>query len=121
MRAAMSGLRIRIGGDGPVVAECDATGWRLIVRGAVRASGVDHDDLHVALRELALSDRDLANDAFAVVSNCAGAWEDEYTEERGEGALLLEEWMERIEFGGITCVGDDGELITTTKVSTDDD
>jgi hypothetical protein len=85
----MSGLRVRIGGDGPVVIESDATGWRLIVRGQVHASGVDQDDLHIALRELALRDRDLAHDAFGVVCNCAGAWEDEYTEEHGETALTF--------------------------------
>lgn len=109
----MSGLSVRVGGDGPVVAESDATGWRLIVRGNMDASGVDVDDLLVALRELALRDRDLANDAFAVVCNCAGAWEDEYTEEHGEDALTFEDWMERIEYGGVTRVEDDGEIQTS--------
>lgn len=109
----MSGLRIRIGGDGPVVVESDATGWRLIVRGQVRANGVDRDDLHIALRELALRDRDVGHDAFGVVCNCAGAWEDEYTEEHGEAALTFEDWMERIEYGGSTWVNDDGELETS--------
>jgi hypothetical protein len=92
----MSGLRIRIGGEGPVVAESDTTGWRLIVRGSVHASGVAPDDLHIALRDLALRDREVARDAFGVVCNCAGAWEDEYTEVHGEGALTFEDWLERI-------------------------
>lgn len=109
----MSGLRVRIGGDGPVVAESDATGWRLIVRGQVHTSGVDPTGLHVALRDLALDDRQLAHDAFGVVMNCAGAWEDEYTEEHGEDALTFEDWMERIEYGGVTWVNDDGELETS--------
>ena len=69
MPAVMSGLRARIGGDGPVVAESDATGWRLIVWGQVRASGVDPDGLHIALRGLALRDRELAHMAFAVGCN----------------------------------------------------
>ena len=59
------------------------------MRGQVHASGVDRDDLHIALRDLALCDRDLAPDAFGVVCNCAGAWEDEYTEEHGENALTF--------------------------------
>ena len=111
----MSGLRVRIGGDGPVVSETDATGWRLIVRGRVHASGVDPTDLHVALRDLALSDRDLAHDAFGVVCNCMGTWEDEYTEEHGEDALTFEEWMERIEYGDSTWVNEEGELETSVK------
>ncbi|WP_259313958.1 hypothetical protein [Capillimicrobium parvum] len=109
----MAGLRVRIGGDGPVVTESDETGWRLLVRGQVHESGVDPADLHIALRDLALRDRDLARDAFAVVCNCAGAWEDEYTEEHGEDALTFEDWMERIEYGGITLVNEDGELETS--------
>ena len=92
----MGTLRIRIGGDGPVVAESDATGWRLIVHGRTLATGSANHDLHVALRELALRDQDVARDAFGVICNCAGAWEDEYTEEYGEDALAFEEWMERI-------------------------
>jgi hypothetical protein len=106
----MSGLRISIGGDGPVVAQSDATGWRLIVRGELHARGVLHDDLHAALRELALRDPELAHDAFVVVVNCAGAWEDEYTEEHGEDALTFEDWMERLETGLTTGVDEDGEL-----------
>jgi len=109
----MSRLRVRIGGEGRVVAESDATGWRLIVRGHVHANGVDHDDLHIALRDLALRDRDLADDAFRVVCTCLGAWEDDYTEEHGEDALTLEDWTERIEYGGVTWVDDDGELKTS--------
>ncbi len=70
--------------------------------------GVDPSDLHLALRDLALGDRDLARDSFGVVCNCAGAWEDEYTEEHGEDALTFEDWMERIEYGGVTLVNDDG-------------
>jgi len=110
---AVSGLRTRIGGDGPVVAESDAMGWRLIVRGHVDSSGVDRDDLHQALRDLALRDRDLAHDAFGVVCNCAAAWEDEYTEEHGMDALTLDDWMERIKYGGVTWVNDAGELETS--------
>ena len=106
----MSNLQIRIGGDGPVVAEFDATGWRLIVRGRPETTGVDSEGLHVALRELALRDRDLARDAFGVVMNCAGAWEDEYTEEHGADALPFEDWMERIETGLRTSVDANGEL-----------
>jgi len=109
----MSGLRARIGGDGPVVIESDATGWRLIVRGQVHASGLDRDDLHIALRDLAVRDRDLAHDAFGVVCNCASAWEDDYTEEHGENALTFQDWMERIAQGGTTWVNDDGELETS--------
>jgi hypothetical protein len=107
----MGTLRMRIGEGGPVVAESDAQRWRLIVRGQLHASGVDHDDLHVALREVALSDPDLARDAFGVVMNCAGAWEDDYTEEHGEGALSFEYWMERLETGLVTWVDEDGELV----------
>jgi hypothetical protein len=106
----MPGLRIRIGGDGPVVAESDATGWRLFARGQLHASGVYADNLHAALRALALHDRELARDAFGVVVNCAGAWEDEYTEEHGQDALTFEDWMERIKTGLSTWVDDDGEL-----------
>lgn len=106
---------MRIGGDGPVVVESDATGWRLIVREQVHASGVSPDDLHTALRDLALRDRELAHDAFGVVCNCAGAWEDEYTEEHGEDALPFEDWLERIEYGGTTIVTVDGELLTSVK------
>jgi len=108
----MSGLRIRIGGDGPVVAEVGSDGWRLIARGHLHASGVGLDGLHAALRQLALEEESLARDAFAVVCNCMGAWEDEYTEEHGEDALTFEDWMERIADGGVTWVNDDGELET---------
>lgn len=106
----MSGLKVRIGGDGPVVVESDATGWRLIVRGQIESSGVDYDHLHIALRELALRDRDVARDAFGVVCNCVGAWEDEFTEEHGEDALTFQDWMSRIADGGTTWVNDGGEL-----------
>jgi hypothetical protein len=106
-------LITRIGGDGPVVAASDATGWQLIVRGRTHATGVDSHDLHVALRELALSDRSLARDAFGVICNCAGAWEDEFTEEQGEDALTFEDWMERIEYGGVTWVDEHGGLKTS--------
>lgn len=111
----MSGLRSRIGGDGPVVAESDAQGWRLIARGSLHASGVVREGLHSALRDLALSDRSLADDCFGVLCNCLGAWEDEYTEEHGEDALTFEDWMERIEYGGVTIVSVDGELITSVR------
>ena len=80
------------------------------MRGQIESSGVDHDDLHIALRQLALRDRDLARDAFGVVCNCVGAWEDEYTEEHGEDALGFQDWMSRIGDGGTTWVNDDGEL-----------
>lgn len=102
--------RVRIGAGGPVVAETDATGWRLIARGHLHASGVDHDDLHLALRALALNEPDLARDAFGVVMNCAGSWEDEYTEEHGEDALMFHSWIERIETGLHTWIDLDGEL-----------
>lgn len=109
----MAGLSIRIGGDGPVVAETetDPPGWRLLVRGHEHGAGVDQRDLHQALRDLARKDRHLARVAFGVVMNCM-AWEDEYTEEHGEDALTFEDWMERIERGGVTWVNDDGELET---------
>jgi hypothetical protein len=110
MRDAMSGLRVRIGDPGPVLAESDATGWRLIVHGRLQASGIDPDDLHNALRELALRDRALAHDAFGVVVNCAGSWEDDYTEEHGQDALTFEDWIQRVRTGLITWVDDDGEL-----------
>ena len=93
-----------------MVAESDATGWRLLVRGRVHARGVDSDDLHVALRELALGDRTLARDAFGVVVNCMGAWEDEYTELHGEDALTFEDWIERLETGLRTSVDANGDL-----------
>lgn len=109
----MGTLIARIGGDGPVVAASDATGWQLIVRGQTHATGVDSHDLHVALRELALSDRGVARDAFGVICNCSGAWEDEYTEEQGETPLTFEDWMERIECGSVTRVNEDGELNTS--------
>ena len=110
MRVAVPNLRISIGGDGPVVAESDATGWRLFVRGRLHARGVDSDDLNVALRELALGDRELARDAFSVVVNCMGAWEDECTETHGEDALTFEDWMERLETGLRTSVDVNGNL-----------
>lgn len=106
----MSGLKVRIGGDGPVAIETDAKGWRLVVRGHIESTGVDPDLLHVELRQLALRDPDLARDAFGVVCNCVGAWEDEYTEEHGEDALTLQDWMSRIADGSTTWVNDDGEL-----------
>lgn len=110
MGAAVTNLSIRIGGDGPVVAESDATGWRLFVRHRLHARGVESDDLHVALRELALRDRELARVAFGVVMNCMGAWEDEYTEERGEDALTFGDWIERLETGLRTSVDVNGDL-----------
>ncbi len=73
----MSGLRIRIGGDGPAVAESDASDWRLIVRGSLWARGFRNEDLHVSLRDPGLGDRNLARDALGVVCSCAGSWEDE--------------------------------------------
>jgi hypothetical protein len=78
-------LCISVGGGGPVVAESEsaATGWRLFVRGRCHARGVDSNDLHVALRELARGDRELADDALGVVMNCIGAWEAERTELTG--------------------------------------
>lgn len=106
----MSSLIVRIGGDGPVVVETDAAGWRLIVRGQIESSGIDHADLHTALRQLALRDPSLAEDAFGVVCNCAGSWEDDYTEEYGEDALTLEDWLTRIGDGAVTWVNDEGEI-----------
>lgn len=106
----MGTLRMRIGGDGPVVIETDATGWRLLVRGQIRAAGLARSDMHAALREIALNDRSVAHDAFGVLMNCAGAWEDDYTEEHGENALAFEDWMKRIESGVEHWVDDDGEL-----------
>jgi hypothetical protein len=38
---------------------------------------------------LRCNDPDVARDAFGVVCNCVGAWEDEYSEERGEDALTF--------------------------------
>lgn len=110
---AMGGFRVRVGGDGPVVAETATQGCRLLVRGELQEAGVAGEELHTALRNLALRDRDLAHDAFGVVCNCAGSWEDEYTEEHDEDALSFDEWMERIEYGGVTWVDDDGELKTS--------
>lgn len=107
-------LTTRIGGGGPVVAASDAKGWQLIVRGQTHATGVYSHDLHDALRELALRDRALAHDAFGVICNCAGSWEDDYTEEQGVGAITFEEWLEHIEAGGVTWVDEDGELTTST-------
>ena len=109
----MSGWKSRIGGDGPVVAESDARGWPLIVRGQLHATGDNPGDPHAALRDLALHDRDLARDAFGVVVNCVGAWEDKYAEEHGEEALTFEDWMERLETGCRTWVDADGELYYT--------
>jgi hypothetical protein len=109
----MGTVRIRIGGDGPVVVEREGIRWRLIVRGQTYSTGTDSQDLPVELRELALRDRALARDAFGVICNCAGAWEDEYTEEHGEDALAFEDWIERIALGGVTWVGDDGNLNTS--------
>ena len=110
MHVPVSNFRTSIGGDGPVVAETDASGWRLFVRGSVHAKGVDSDDLHVALRELALGDRELARDAFGVVMNCMGAWEDEYTEEHGTEALTFDDWMARLQTGFRTSVDVNGDL-----------
>jgi hypothetical protein len=106
----MSNLRVRIGADGPVVAESDAAGWRVLVRRQIHAQGLLSDDLHLALRELALNHPQLARDAFHVVVNCPGAWEDEYTEEHGDDALTFDDWMERIETGLTTWVDVNGEL-----------
>lgn len=106
----MGALRMRIGGDGPVVAETDAQGWRLIVRGQMYATGAYGPELHSALRELALRDRALAPDAFGVICNCIGAWEDEFTEEYGEDALSFEDWMERLEADDSTSLSDGGDV-----------
>jgi hypothetical protein len=109
----VSNWKSRIGGEGPVIVESDARGWLLIVRGEPHATGDNPADLHTALRDLALHDRDLARDAFGVVVNCVGAWEDEYTEEHGEDALTFEDWMDRLETGLRTWVDADGELYYT--------
>lgn len=105
-----STLRWSIGAGGPVVAEGDAAGWRLIVQGAVHVSSDESDDLCGALRQLALSDPELARDAFGVVVNCR-SWEDDYTEHHGEDALPFEDWLERISTEGLsTHIDEDGEL-----------
>ena len=103
-------LSMRIGADGPVVAELKNGIWRLIVRGRPWEPGDGSDEVHAALRQLALDDRALAKDAFGVVINCPGSWEDEYTEEHGEAALTFEDWLERIETGWQTAVDADGRL-----------
>jgi hypothetical protein len=88
----------------------------LIVEGAVHVSSDDSDDLCEALRRLAITDPDLAEDAFGVVVNCAGSWEDEYTEHHGEDALSFEDWLERISTEGLsTHVDEDGELYYAPK------
>ena len=108
---AGSTLRWSIGAGGPVVAEGDAAGWRMIVRGTVHVSSDDSDDLHGALRQLAISAPDLARVAFGVVMNCMGSWEDEYTEDHGEDALPFEYWLERISAEGLsTHIDENGEL-----------
>ncbi len=106
----MPDLRMSIGGDGPVIAQFDATGWRLDVRGQLHARGADADDLHDALRQLALADRELARTAFGVVMNCMGSWEDEYTEIHGADALSFEDWVERLETELRTSVDAEGDL-----------
>ncbi len=78
--------------------ELNATGWRLVVRRQLHATGDDSDHLHVALRELALGDRAPAPDAFAVVMT-ARAHGREHTELHGKDALTLEDWIERVETG----------------------
>jgi hypothetical protein len=111
-----STLRWRIGAGSPVVAEGGAVGWRLIVRGAVHVSSDDSDDLCEALRQLAITDPEVARDAFGVVVNYAGSWEDEYTEHHGEDALPFEYWLERISTEGLlTHVDEDGELYYAPK------
>lgn len=110
MRIAVPNPSFSIGGDGPVVAESDATGWRLFVRGRLHAEGVDSDGLHVALRDFALGNRELARAAFGVVMNCPGAWEDEYTEWHGENALTFGDWVARLQTGLRTSVDVDGDL-----------
>ena len=69
------------------------------MHGEAHASGQFTPDLHVALRELAVQDRSLARDAFSVICNCIGGWEDEYTEDHGEDALTFEDWMDGIQSG----------------------
>jgi hypothetical protein len=111
-----STLRWRIGAGSPVVAEGSAAGWRLLVRGAVHVSSDDSDDLCEALRQLAITDPEVGRDAFGVVMNLAGSWEDEYTEDHGEDALPFEEWLERISTEGLeTHVDEDGELYYAPK------
>jgi hypothetical protein len=83
----------------------------VIVRGALHVSSHDTDDLHGALRRLAIDDPEVARDAFGVVVNCGGSWEDEYTEEHGGDALPFEDWLERISAEGLaTYMDDEGEL-----------
>ena len=97
------------------MAETDAKGWRLIVRGQLHASGVDRDDLTPRCARSRWRPR-LARDAFGVGHELSGAWEDEYTEEHGEDALTFEDWMERIETGLPTSVDVDGTLYTASEL-----
>src|SRR4051794_32283447 len=106
----MGTLRIRIGGDGPVVVESEGIRWRLIVRGQTYSTGADSQGLHVELRELALRDSALARDAFGVICTCAGGGEAEYPEEHGEDALVFEDGREPLALRGLPWVGDAGDL-----------
>jgi hypothetical protein len=86
------------------------------VRGAVHVGNDDSDDLCEALRQLAITDPEVAREAFGVVVNYAGSWEDEYTEHHGEDALPFEYWLERISTEGLsTHVDEDGELYYAPK------
>lgn len=89
-------LRMRIGGNGPVVLETGGGRWRLIVEGRTVADETGPLDGDDALRDLALRRPDLAADALATVMNLAGTWEDDFTEEHGAEALDLEHWLERL-------------------------
>lgn len=65
--------------------------------GGVAALEVVAAEVVVVQAHDAMRDRDLARDAFGVVCNCVGAWEDEYTEDHGEDALTFQDWMSRID------------------------
>ena len=85
-----------IGRGGPVSVTIDPNGWRLFVREALHDSGLDHDELHRALRAIALADGALAETAFGVLCNCPGSWEDDYTE---EAELDVDDWLAVVEAG----------------------
>ncbi|WP_372787879.1 hypothetical protein [Paraconexibacter sp.] len=104
-----------------VSAVMDDEGWRILVRGRPREAGADTDDLHAALRSLAVADADLARDAFAVVMNCPGAWEDEYTEFHGEDALDFDEWLFIVAHGYTVWVEEDGGLALVARGPADED
>jgi hypothetical protein len=81
----------------------------LIVRGRTQATDVDCHDLHVALRA---SDWSLARDAFGVICNCAGAWEDDSPRSRARiRSRSRNGWS--ASSTGVSWVDEDGELKTS--------